>query len=55
MTNDVDELEPDVPLDRNDETLVDERVDTLRGAGACCGLRGPTRGDMFDLGALQHY
>ena len=48
-TRDVEELDPEVPLERSDETLVEERVETRRGTGNWCCLLGPTSGDIFDL------
>ena len=44
-------LEPEAPLERSEETLLEERVDMRRVCKACCGLGGdrPTSGDMFEL------
>ena len=44
-------LEPEAPLERREETRLEERVETRRGGRACCGFGGarPMSGDIFEL------
>lgn len=44
-------LDPEGPLERSDDTRLEERVETRRGGGWYCGFGGarPISGDIFEL------